>query len=183
MVSDGGGRRTRRTFGGSSLVLFGQKKSAVLPAFARLLLKLSNVLRFGKCSTIGIHFCFCFVSVTTVYWNFLLHRNTHFDLVATSSFLFLSSAIYQIVVKVYLKPHRCEWGDGGLLLVRPLKSTLEVMQPYLRYHRSVPGLPERLQPSGISRQYGLRTCVIKALFYFYSPFVNRTTKISGKCQL
>uniref|UniRef100_A0A914WXZ4 Transmembrane protein 183 n=1 Tax=Plectus sambesii TaxID=2011161 RepID=A0A914WXZ4_9BILA len=52
---------------------------------------------------------------------------------------------------------------------------------YNRYYVSTPNLPDRFKPSGISRQYGLRTCTIKSLFYFYPPFVNRLISLSPIC--
>jgi len=52
---------------------------------------------------------------------------------------------------------------------------------YNRYYQPMLNLPERFQPSGISRQYGLRTCTIKSLFYFYPPFINRVISIAPIC--
>lgn len=34
-------------------------------------------------------------------------------------------------------------------------------------------MPERLQPECMVRHYGLRSCVVRALFYMYPPFVAR----------
>lgn len=48
---------------------------------------------------------------------------------------------------------------------------------YRRYYRNVPNLPERLQPECMVRLYGLRACVIRALHYFYSPFVSSTKAV------
>nr|CAI5836901.1 unnamed protein product [Callosobruchus analis] len=44
---------------------------------------------------------------------------------------------------------------------------------YKRYYNSVSTLPEELQPECLVRKYGLRTCVIRALYHMYPPFVNR----------
>ncbi|XP_015591498.1 transmembrane protein 183A isoform X2 [Cephus cinctus] len=41
---------------------------------------------------------------------------------------------------------------------------------YKRYYKSVPGLPERLQPECMVRLYGLRACVIRTLHYTYFAF-------------
>nr|CAD7262624.1 unnamed protein product [Timema shepardi] len=49
---------------------------------------------------------------------------------------------------------------------------------YKRYYRSVPNLPERLQPECMVRLYGLRTCVIRALHFMYPPFVNKVKAIT-----
>lgn len=38
---------------------------------------------------------------------------------------------------------------------------------YKTYYRFVPDLPERLQPQCMVRQYGLRACVIRTLYYTY----------------
>lgn len=46
---------------------------------------------------------------------------------------------------------------------------------YKRKHKSIACLPERLQPESMFRLYGLRTSVIRALFYLYSPLANRYT--------
>ncbi|KAG5881678.1 hypothetical protein JTB14_030898 [Gonioctena quinquepunctata] len=43
---------------------------------------------------------------------------------------------------------------------------------YRRYYCSVPNIPEQLQPECLVRKYGLRTSVIRALYYMYPPFVN-----------
>lgn len=40
------------------------------------------------------------------------------------------------------------------------------------YYKYVPNLPERLQPQCMMRQYGLRACVIRALYYNYFPLLN-----------
>ncbi|GJQ74367.1 hypothetical protein Trydic_g21243 [Trypoxylus dichotomus] len=44
---------------------------------------------------------------------------------------------------------------------------------YKRYYKSVPNLPERLQPECMLRFYGIRTSVIRALYYMYPPFIER----------
>ncbi|GLH02770.1 Transmembrane protein 183 [Gryllus bimaculatus] len=44
---------------------------------------------------------------------------------------------------------------------------------YKRYYKTVPNLPECLEPESMVRLYGLRTCVIRALHYMYPPFINR----------
>ncbi|KRT83271.1 hypothetical protein AMK59_3706 [Oryctes borbonicus] len=44
---------------------------------------------------------------------------------------------------------------------------------YKRYYKSVPNLPERLQPECMLRFYGIRTSVVRALYYMYPPFVER----------
>nr|CAD7453744.1 unnamed protein product [Timema tahoe] len=49
---------------------------------------------------------------------------------------------------------------------------------YKRHYRSVPNLPERLQPECMVRLYGLRTCVIRALHFMYPPFVNKVKAIT-----
>lgn len=41
---------------------------------------------------------------------------------------------------------------------------------YKRYYKSVPNLPERLQPECMLRLYGIRTSVIRALYHMYPPF-------------
>lgn len=49
---------------------------------------------------------------------------------------------------------------------------------YRRYYRSIPTLPERLQPECMLRLYGVRASVIRALFYTYTPFSNRIATIT-----
>lgn len=44
---------------------------------------------------------------------------------------------------------------------------------YKRYYKSIPQMPERLQPECMVRHYGLKSCVVRALFYMYPPFVAR----------
>lgn len=44
---------------------------------------------------------------------------------------------------------------------------------YKRYYKSVPNLPERLQPECMLRCYGIRTSVVRALYYMYTPFIDR----------
>lgn len=51
---------------------------------------------------------------------------------------------------------------------------------YRRYYRSVPGLPERLQPECMVRLYGLRACVIRALHHCYVPFIIYDGKCNSK---
>lgn len=65
------------------------------------------------------------------------------------------------------------------------KSSYEVVQTakfwyhlYKKYYKSVIKLPERLQPECMLRTYGVRTCVIRSLYYMYQPFVYRLNTIS-----
>ncbi|XP_044740602.1 transmembrane protein 183B [Chrysoperla carnea] len=44
---------------------------------------------------------------------------------------------------------------------------------YKRFYKSVPNMPERLQPECMVRLYGLRSSVIRALYYMYPPFVDK----------
>ncbi|XP_060524126.1 transmembrane protein 183 [Cylas formicarius] len=44
---------------------------------------------------------------------------------------------------------------------------------YRRYYKSVPNLPEQLQPECLVREYGLRASVIRALHYMYDPFIQK----------
>jgi hypothetical protein len=48
----------------------------------------------------------------------------------------------------------------------------------IRYYKTVPNLPERLQPECMVRLYGLRACVIRALYYMYPPFVNKVKAVT-----
>lgn len=48
-----------------------------------------------------------------------------------------------------------------------------------RYYRSDVELPPRLQPERLEQRYGLRSKVIRALFYFYQPFINRTKRFAS----
>ncbi|XP_066999803.1 putative transmembrane protein 183BP [Anabrus simplex] len=50
---------------------------------------------------------------------------------------------------------------------------------YKRYYKTVPNLPERLEPECMMRLYGLRTCVIRALHYMYPPFVNKLKVVTS----
>ncbi|KAJ9578673.1 hypothetical protein L9F63_005097 [Diploptera punctata] len=49
---------------------------------------------------------------------------------------------------------------------------------YRRHYKTVPNLPERLQPECMVRLYGLRACVIRALHYTYPPFVNKLKSVT-----
>ncbi|KAF5298971.1 hypothetical protein FQR65_LT09520 [Abscondita terminalis] len=44
---------------------------------------------------------------------------------------------------------------------------------YKRHYKSVPSLPDHLQPERLVRLYGLRTSVIRALHFMYPPYVNK----------
>lgn len=44
---------------------------------------------------------------------------------------------------------------------------------YKRYYHNVPNLPERLQPECMLRRYGIKSSVVRALYYTYIPFVER----------
>ncbi|KAJ8935916.1 hypothetical protein NQ314_012584 [Rhamnusium bicolor] len=44
---------------------------------------------------------------------------------------------------------------------------------YRRYYCNVTNMPEKLQPECLVRKYSLRTSVIRALHYMYTPFVNK----------
>lgn len=68
---------------------------------------------------------------------------------------------------------------------RICKSALQVVSTakfwfhlYRRHYKTVPKLPERLQPECMVRLYGLRACVIRALHYMYPPFVNKVKAIT-----
>lgn len=41
---------------------------------------------------------------------------------------------------------------------------------YKLHHKTISHLPERLQPESMFRLYGLRTSVIRALYFLYPPF-------------
>lgn len=49
---------------------------------------------------------------------------------------------------------------------------------YKRYYKSVPSLPEHLQPECMLRHYGVRICVIRALYHMYNPFVYRLSSLT-----
>lgn len=49
---------------------------------------------------------------------------------------------------------------------------------YRRHYKTVPNLPERLQPECMMRLYGLRARVIRALHYTYPPFVNKVKAVT-----
>lgn len=44
---------------------------------------------------------------------------------------------------------------------------------YKRHYKSVPTLPDHLQPERLVRLYGLRTSVIRALHFMYPPYINK----------
>lgn len=48
---------------------------------------------------------------------------------------------------------------------------------YRKYYKSVPGLPERLQPECMVRLYGLKACVIRALHHCYVPFSENMKRV------
>lgn len=49
---------------------------------------------------------------------------------------------------------------------------------YRRYYKSVPNMPEHLQPECLIRKYGLRANVIRALYHMYPPFVDHIKPIT-----
>lgn len=51
---------------------------------------------------------------------------------------------------------------------------------YKRFYKYSPSLPRHLQRDHMVRLYGLRTSVIRALYFMYSPFANRL-KSNGQC--
>lgn len=44
---------------------------------------------------------------------------------------------------------------------------------YRKFYRNTPNLPERLQPECMVRMYGLKACVIRALYHMYPLFIYR----------
>lgn len=44
---------------------------------------------------------------------------------------------------------------------------------YKRFYATTPTLPEQLQPECLVRKYSLRTSVIRALYFMYTPFIDR----------
>ncbi|KAJ8915248.1 hypothetical protein NQ315_015471 [Exocentrus adspersus] len=48
---------------------------------------------------------------------------------------------------------------------------------YKRYYTNVPNVPDELQPECLVRKYSLRTSVVRALHYTYTPFVNKLKSI------
>ncbi|XP_075227126.1 transmembrane protein fates-shifted [Lycorma delicatula] len=50
---------------------------------------------------------------------------------------------------------------------------------YKRFYMKGPKLPERLKPECMVRHYGLRACVIRALYFMYPPFVTKAKTIMG----
>lgn len=50
---------------------------------------------------------------------------------------------------------------------------------YKRYYNPVPNLPEDLQLESLVRKYGLRTSVIRALYYMYTPFITKAKLITA----
>lgn len=50
---------------------------------------------------------------------------------------------------------------------------------YKKYYSSTPTLPEEFQPECLVRKYGLRTAVIRALYFMYPPFVNKLKSLSS----
>lgn len=71
------------------------------------------------------------------------------------------------------------------IFARICKSALHVVSTakfwfhlYRRHYRTVPNLPERLQPECMVRLYGLRACVIRALHFTYPPFVNKLKAVT-----
>lgn len=50
---------------------------------------------------------------------------------------------------------------------------------YKRYYKKGLKIPERLQPECMVRHYGLRACVVRALYFMYPPFVTKAKTIIG----